>query len=346
MNKVFSTKYISLLLSCCTYAIFMLLTIDTFGNDAKSMKLIGIDSRFLIIYIVVVLFFSKHVVNIQIHDYLHKAFELFTFPITAVCILLSLWGAITPTNTVFTITHLHQSEIGFLALFSFLVVLSQKPIRWWKSHWLKIIFFTPYILFISLLIIRTWPFDVFIIMTHEDHLIENLQFITLFQGSLWCGYWAVQFFREKKKYKWIPLAFFCLAFFLVAGDEISWGQRIFSIATPTLLETYNRQKEITIHNISTVEWLVQWIYLLISFGGIFGRSIAEKILPKKLKVLHTFFPTHHYIGYFIFPLIFYIGQKVVTNGIWHIWVEPMELFIYLGVVLWVCWRFTAKKLLS
>jgi hypothetical protein len=324
----------------------MFLAIDVFGNDAKSARLLGIDSRFLIIYAVIILFLVRHVFKLGIYENLRKAIELITLPITFICIVLSIWGAVTPTNTVFTVTHLHQSEVGFLALFGFLVVLSQKSIIWWKKYWMQITVFTPCLAFLVLLTVRTWPFDVFIVMTHEDHLIENMQFAVLINGSLWCGYWAYKSFKKNNKLQMFLCLFFAVAFFLVAGDEISWGQRILGLTTPSLLEVNNRQKEITVHNLKTVEWLVQWIYLFISFGGIFGRAITKKILPHKLKQLHTFLPTYHYIGYFIFPLIFYIGQKVVPNGIWHIWVEPMELFIYLGVVLWVSWRFSVEKLFA
>jgi hypothetical protein len=40
-----------------------------------------------------------------------------------------------------------------------------------------------------------------------------------------------------------------LLFIFGIGEEISWGQRIFGIETPELLQTYNKQKELNIHNL-------------------------------------------------------------------------------------------------
>ncbi len=43
--------------------------------------------------------------------------------------------------------------------------------------------------------------------------------------------------------------FLSFIFFIAFGEEISWGQRIFNIATPGILSSMNVQNEITIHNI-------------------------------------------------------------------------------------------------
>lgn len=39
-------------------------------------------------------------------------------------------------------------------------------------------------------------------------------------------------------------------FVFVAGEEISWGQRIFGINTPDVLNQINEQRELTLHNIA------------------------------------------------------------------------------------------------
>ena len=38
-------------------------------------------------------------------------------------------------------------------------------------------------------------------------------------------------------------------FFFGAGEEISWGQRIFGVETPEWMEEHNRQKEMNLHNL-------------------------------------------------------------------------------------------------
>ncbi|MGR3248773.1 MAG: hypothetical protein ACU0HS_09300 [Paracoccus sp. (in: a-proteobacteria)] len=49
------------------------------------------------------------------------------------------------------------------------------------------------------------------------------------------------------------LLLLALACIFVAGEEISWGQRIFGIDTPELLRSVNRQGEITLHNIGPLQ---------------------------------------------------------------------------------------------
>ena len=41
-----------------------------------------------------------------------------------------------------------------------------------------------------------------------------------------------------------------MAMVFAAGEEISWGQRIFGFATPDFLMHLNEQKEFTVHNIA------------------------------------------------------------------------------------------------
>ena len=49
------------------------------------------------------------------------------------------------------------------------------------------------------------------------------------------------------------------AMLFVAGEEISWGQRIFGFATPDFLMRLNEQKEFTVHNIANKSF--DFIYL-------------------------------------------------------------------------------------
>lgn len=68
---------------------------------------------------------------------------------------------------------------------------------------------------------------------------------------------AAYFFVSAAKRGTILNCFFMLflAFlsFLIAGEEISWGQRIFGVDTPELLRNINQQGEITLHNIGSLQ---------------------------------------------------------------------------------------------
>lgn len=90
----------------------------------------------------------------------------------------------------------------------------------------------------------------------EDQLIENIGATAFFGSSLlFFGlFWVNR--REPRRFPEIRgggrLAFLSLAalFFFIAGEEISWGQRIFGWETPDWLKEHNIQHETSIHNLA------------------------------------------------------------------------------------------------
>ena len=91
------------------------------------------------------------------------------------------------------------------------------------------------------------PDSVMAVMAEEDGILEWAGFGSVFLASLAGLYIVIEARRERlRRVVWLGLAFL---FFLMAGEEISWGQRIFGFATPETLETVNVQKEFNFHNI-------------------------------------------------------------------------------------------------
>ena len=88
----------------------------------------------------------------------------------------------------------------------------------------------------------------------EDSVIENLGFIFLFLSSialLSSGYisYKEQMPGQKARHRLFIMA--GLLFFLAAGEEVSWGQRFFSISTPEMIKEVNQQEELNFHNLNT-----------------------------------------------------------------------------------------------
>lgn len=83
----------------------------------------------------------------------------------------------------------------------------------------------------------------------EDHFIEWMQFIGLFLGAMLCFYrtWIL---RHKRSVIFL-LATFVLGalFFFGAGEEISWGQRIFGVQSSEFFLKNNAQGETNLHNL-------------------------------------------------------------------------------------------------
>jgi hypothetical protein len=92
----------------------------------------------------------------------------------------------------------------------------------------------------------------------EDHYFENVGALSLFIASVIFFY---AFFLTRKHrigagIFWGRLLTYlglAILFFFGAGEEISWGQRIFGIAQPEILAEQNVQGELNIHNLAFFE---------------------------------------------------------------------------------------------
>jgi len=85
--------------------------------------------------------------------------------------------------------------------------------------------------------------------TYEDGLVEWLTVLGLLLGAAICVY---RFVKLLGKRHWIFLAITLLLgimLFVVAGEEVSWGQRIFGIESSALFQQNNLQQETNFHNL-------------------------------------------------------------------------------------------------
>ena len=83
-------------------------------------------------------------------------------------------------------------------------------------------------------------------LTAEDSLIENLTAVLLFSASILL--FVTGRMERKSLCRWIYVMGGTVLLF-IAGEEISWGQRIFGYPTPDWAVERNLQKEFNLHNI-------------------------------------------------------------------------------------------------
>ena len=83
----------------------------------------------------------------------------------------------------------------------------------------------------------------------EDGVAEWLTVAGLLLGSIVCFYRLGKLMKTRSK--WFLFVTFGLGLFLffAAGEEISWGQRIFGISTPEYFQQHNAQQETNLHNL-------------------------------------------------------------------------------------------------
>ena len=91
----------------------------------------------------------------------------------------------------------------------------------------------------------------------EDGPIENLQVLVLLAACLVSGAILWNLLRQNQRGWAFFYALVCLGLFFLAGEEISWGQRIFGAATPDWFLQYNQQREISVHNLRVITNVMQ-----------------------------------------------------------------------------------------
>jgi len=111
------------------------------------------------------------------------------------------------------------------------------------------------------------------IFCFEDGLIEwltalfyLLAAVIFIYASRWCGlkniwYWG-----------------FVFLFLIVAGEEISWGQRIFNFATPKMLGDINVQAEASFHNIEGIHGSIRAVGLIFIAGICYFIPLTDRFV--------------------------------------------------------------------
>ena len=176
-----------------------------------------------------------------------------------------------------------------------------------------------------------------LVLLDEDRLVEQLTFVALFGAGLIA---ALMAWLHRRGFQWwvrwvyVLLALACL---VVAMEEVSWGQRRLGIETPISLRRFNRQGEITLHNIGSLQGHSEWMRLCAGIGGLLALgarripALQSFAAPPVLKPWFVIITGHAAIDVFddiipITPRFTFIMQQTS---------EMLELLIGLAAFLYV-----------
>lgn len=331
LQKILSHPVV-LISSLLTLTVFGVLSLDSIGNPESVEKLIGIQSYSFVPYVLLILLLLRlrfGSMLLKTVSYLCLFIFLAGFVVSAA---LGLYDWNTFPNASFALTRLNLPQLALLTFTAGTIFFVNQSNQWWKKYWQYFVFVFPFALLLFLLVVRLFPFNLFLELVKEDNIIEYAQFVVLVMGSLF-SFWAVARLRTRNLLISAGLIVAGLVFLLIAGDEISWGQRLLGLETAEVLKDTNRQEENTFHNLYAVEWLVIYGYVALSGIGLFSRFLFERI--KWLKSLVKFTPSHLLLGYFLVPFVYFLTQMLIMWGRWHAWSEVAELYLYTALVLWV-----------
>lgn len=120
-------------------------------------------------------------------------------------------------------------------------------------------------------------------LTAEDGVIEYVQALLYAVAAV---AFAALAWTSRRHRIWAVLL--ALGTFVVAGEEISWGQRILDIGTPESFERSNVQGEINLHNLEGVHGSVRAIGLMIVLVVFIAMPVLHRLVPRVRALLDRF----------------------------------------------------------
>lgn len=108
----------------------------------------------------------------------------------------------------------------------------------------------------------------------KEGFLENLTFFLEFWAAVMCALSARRAYRQRRDGDDVLIAIayaVCAAvLFVVAMEEISWGQQLVAFRTPQVWEQLNQQHETTLHNLASKEALTSASKLV---AGVFAAGV-------------------------------------------------------------------------
>lgn len=162
-------------------------------------------------------------------------------------------------------------------------------------------------------------------LVKEDGIIENITAFMLLLSSILLFIRLIKVGRSKSV-KWIIFNILLIAFlFFGFGEEISWGQRIFSIESNEFFSEHNLQGETNLHNLKLFGLKINLIIFTYGLGLIFGFYIflatflfkKNKLFKNIVNKLGVPLPRLQHSIYFIIATL--IITTVPHSRTWELW---------------------------
>jgi len=173
----------------------------------------------------------------------------------------------------------------------------------------------------------------------EDGPVEWLTAIMLLGISLLSLYHLITLWNTKKTLWKLGTFLFIILFLFAAGEEISWGQRIFGVESSQFFIENNAQGETNLHNLvvgekkvnkiifSQLLFLVMFIYLLIT-PILFRKYKWFKNLANSFAV--PIVKWHHTIAFLIVTILVALNPASRTWEVYEMAFGAIFLLIFLG----------------
>lgn len=195
----------------------------------------------------------------------------------------------------------------------------------------------------------------------EGGPFETVTALVYLAASLTAAAAALMLLRRSDRLFAGLYAALALGFFVIAGEEVSWGQHIFQMQSPEFFAEHNLQQEINLHNF--LQWRVLHAsYIGVSFLMAFGWYVVPRLLPRlparfRSLVEHKLWmllPERRLMLYALPCLVLYVYLDYANSIVWrvlgpewnvfsggpddfYLWKnqEPIEMILAFGFLLFV-----------
>jgi hypothetical protein len=197
-------------------------------------------------------------------------------------------------------------------------------------------------------------------LIHEDGPIEVATLLLAICTAVVAGVVAYELAKSDEP-KWLAVcwAAFAIGSLILAGEELSWGQRQFGFAGPDALVARNVQDEANVHNLLT-PWALSAAYTAVGvYGAGVGHALwrrvprvgqfADFLAPPWQSLAAIWFAVHALVyGWYsvIEPLVRAVGVDFALDDHLRKLGEPSEMILGVGLLLFAVESFLRIRLRS
>lgn len=157
---------------------------------------------------------------------------------------------------------------------------------------------------------RVGRYDLFSLLTAEDRLLEWAEVFAFAVAAACAALLAATLRRTGDLAAAAAFALLAAGAFFAAGEEISWGQRLFGWGTPETLRDVNYKDETNVHNIESVRDVFRVVLVGVGLYGTIVPWLAGRrgVLSRRRRLaipavfLTSFFAV--VVAYFVPRLVF------------------------------------------
>lgn len=310
------------------------------------LRFLPFDERLICIALPLSLFIYKNKLSFHTDKFwhYHQVFTIFLIISAPILLLLEFFNT---HNYVLDIIGVNYSRYLYLAITTIIITLITKSKAFYSKYWRYLIFFFPLPIILLFIFIYLRNQQLYRWMISEDSLVEWSQFALIAASSL-ISLKLSLFLKKNNTILAIIFLVLAIGLLVVAGEEISWGQRILEIQTPQQLAQRNLQEEITIHNIDVFFGLVYRGYMVIGLLGsslwMIKNSLNKRLFAPLNQIVDIFIPDWYLFIYFLIVFIYNFDRIYISRYVGEsLSEEPMELILMLAIFIFFFDKYVHRK---